>query len=71
MCSSDVSFFLSHRHIPGRLARLQWNWPSPVSHTGTEHQLCEWIVNKEVTVQIDAKIQGGSWSMVGAHYILE
>lgn len=39
--------------------------------TVAEHQLYEWIVNQEVTVQIDAKIQGGSWYMVGVHYTLE
>lgn len=67
-----LSFFLSHRHIPERLARVCNGIGHLLSpHTVTEHQLYEWIVNKEVTVQIDAKIQGGSWYMVGAHYILE
>lgn len=67
-----LSFFSSSRHIPERLARVcngigHLLFP----HTVTEPQLYEQIVNKEVTVQIDAKIQGGSWYMVGAHYVLE
>lgn len=71
MCSSDA-FFLSYRHIPERLARMC----NGIGHllfpqTVAEHQLYEWIVNQEVAVQIDAKIRGNSWYMVGAHYMLE
>lgn len=73
MCSSDAVFlFIIQAYSREAGQNVQWNWPSSsVPQTVAEHQLYGWIVNQEVTVQIDAKIQGGSWYMVGAHYTLE